>query len=330
MLLPQIAAYFDISIDDLLGYEPQMSKEQIKKCYQEFTVKFANKPFESVMKETRVLVNKYYSCYPLLLQICVLWENHFMLADSKEMQETILNTIADLCSHIINDCKEIKICNDAIMLKASIDLQLGKAQEVVDVMEDILDPYNYMQQSDIILIQAYQMIGDTTKAEAFTQMSMYMHLHTLIFSSIQFLNLHYLETDIFNETTKRIDQIIDTFDLVNLSPNTTANYYYQVAAFLCLQKNPVEAIKRLQDYATSINSLINNDMILHGDHFFNELDQWIANSALGTHTVRDKKLIMKSVVESMKNPIFDLLVDNVIFQQILNEFTKKGESYAIR
>jgi len=31
--LPQLAAYFDISIDDLMGYEPQMTKENIKKLY---------------------------------------------------------------------------------------------------------------------------------------------------------------------------------------------------------------------------------------------------------------------------------------------------------
>lgn len=32
-LLPQFAAYFNITIDDLLGYESQMSKAEIQKCY---------------------------------------------------------------------------------------------------------------------------------------------------------------------------------------------------------------------------------------------------------------------------------------------------------
>jgi len=33
-LLPQLAAYFNISIDDLMGYEPQMLKKDISKLYR--------------------------------------------------------------------------------------------------------------------------------------------------------------------------------------------------------------------------------------------------------------------------------------------------------
>ena len=32
-LLPQLATYFNISIDELIGYEPQMTKEQIREAY---------------------------------------------------------------------------------------------------------------------------------------------------------------------------------------------------------------------------------------------------------------------------------------------------------
>ena len=33
LLLPRLASFFDVSIDELLGYEPQLSKEQIQKIY---------------------------------------------------------------------------------------------------------------------------------------------------------------------------------------------------------------------------------------------------------------------------------------------------------
>ena len=44
-LLPQLAAYFNITIDDLLGYEPQMSKAEIQKCYTQLAKGFAVLPF---------------------------------------------------------------------------------------------------------------------------------------------------------------------------------------------------------------------------------------------------------------------------------------------
>ena len=52
-LLPQLAAYFNITIDDLLGYEPQMSKAEIQKCYTQLAKGFAVLPFQEVLEHCR-------------------------------------------------------------------------------------------------------------------------------------------------------------------------------------------------------------------------------------------------------------------------------------
>ena len=84
LLLPKLAAFFDVSIDQLMGYEPQLSKEQIQKIYQDLSEEFVSNSFTETMKKSQELVKKYYSCYPFLLQICVLWINHFMLPKDRE------------------------------------------------------------------------------------------------------------------------------------------------------------------------------------------------------------------------------------------------------
>lgn len=75
LLLPELATYFNVSVDELLGYEPQLSKEQIQKLYRELGEGFANLPFDEVFARCEVLVKKYYSCYRFLLQICALWKS---------------------------------------------------------------------------------------------------------------------------------------------------------------------------------------------------------------------------------------------------------------
>ena len=45
MILPQLASYFDVTIDELIGYAPQLSKEQIQKLYQDFAKDFSCRPF---------------------------------------------------------------------------------------------------------------------------------------------------------------------------------------------------------------------------------------------------------------------------------------------
>lgn len=34
-LLPKLATYFNVSIDELIGYEPQLTREQIKELYSQ-------------------------------------------------------------------------------------------------------------------------------------------------------------------------------------------------------------------------------------------------------------------------------------------------------
>ena len=53
LLLPQLASFFDISVDELLGYKPQLSKEQIQKYYFDFAAQFASEAFEEVMEKVK-------------------------------------------------------------------------------------------------------------------------------------------------------------------------------------------------------------------------------------------------------------------------------------
>ena len=61
-LLPQLASYFDISIDELIGYQPQMEKEDIQKLYIRLSKDFSVLPFDEVLAECLEIIKKYYSC----------------------------------------------------------------------------------------------------------------------------------------------------------------------------------------------------------------------------------------------------------------------------
>ncbi|MDD7717990.1 MAG: helix-turn-helix transcriptional regulator, partial [Eubacteriaceae bacterium] len=90
LLLPQLAAFFDVTIDELLGYAPQLSKEQMQKIYLDFTAAFAEEAFDDVIERVGKTEKEYYSCYPFLYQVTLLYLNHFMLAGDKEKQNEIL------------------------------------------------------------------------------------------------------------------------------------------------------------------------------------------------------------------------------------------------
>ena len=90
-LLPRLAAFFDISIDELMDYKPQMEREEIRKLYRQLSHDFSEKPLEEVLVHCRELSKKYFSCPPLLFQIGSLYANHHMLAGNQEQSLRILN-----------------------------------------------------------------------------------------------------------------------------------------------------------------------------------------------------------------------------------------------
>ena len=194
LLLLQLAAFFDITIDQLLGYEPQLSREQIRCFYAELSKDFAIRPSGEVFQKIRSLVHRYYSCYPFLLQLCLLYLNHFMLEKTPEGRQILLEEACAWCGHIMENCSDVGVCSDALVLKAAIQLQLGRAAEVIEALEPSADPGKLAGQESAILTKAYQMTGETKKAKGYIQMKEYLDLVNLAGDGILSLSLY--ENDI--------------------------------------------------------------------------------------------------------------------------------------
>lgn len=321
LLLPQIASYFGVTVDELLGYVPQLSKEQIRKIYYGLASDFANLPFEDVMAKSEALVKQYYSCYPFLNQMVILWMNHFVMAGSRERQTEILEKTEVLCDHILKHCRDMGISRDTVMLKAAIDLQRGFAQEVIQTVGDLQNPCRISSQGDSLLIQAYLMAGEREKADSFTQVSMFQHLLMLLGDVPLYLSIHAGEREICDETIRRTDAMIREYHLERIAPNAVGVYEYQAAAILCAFHQKEEALIRLKKYAETAAYLLKTEAVLQADDYFYLLDEWISRMELGTVMVRNKRMVLESVRQSLDNPAFDDIRSEAQFVRIQKQFS---------
>lgn len=320
MLLPQLAAFFDVTVDELIGYDAQLSKEQIQKLYQEFTMEFANRPFEEVLAKTQTYVKKYYSCYPFLVQICTLWLNHYMLAEGGERKPEILVSISELCEHIKKDCNDVGICNDIIVLQALVYLQLGQAEKVVDALEENLKPDKLINQGAAILTQAYIMLGDMDKAEKFTQISMYNDILSLIANATQYISMHANDLSVCEETINRIEQVIETYSIKKLHPNNAAVFEHQAAICYLVNKEKEKALEHADKYVSCLLELFSSEnILLHGDDYFDRIEEWFEGLANGTNAPRNRKLILEDIKKSFASPLFDILEGEPEYEKLKNQ-----------
>ncbi len=329
LLLPQLAAFFDVTVDELIGYEAQLSGEQIRYQYAQLSKDFASLSFGDALEKVRSLAHKYYACYPLLLQLGILYWNHYMLAETEEERKELLWEAAGWCDRILENCNDVGICSDALVLKAGLHIQLGKAKEAIEALEPNADPGRLAGQNQALLVQAYQMAGEAEKAKSYAQAKQYLDLLNLIGDAILDLSLNENDLERCEETMQRVKGVCKLYRLETLHPNLTAQFFFQSAIVYAANERETEAMEALLHLERSVDRLMRaGQMKLHGDDYFDLLEAWIDSLPLGNMPPRDKRWIRQNLRESMAHPVFHAIRKQDEFQRLVRRLTGGGEENA--
>lgn len=310
--LPQLAKFFNTSIDDLMGYEPQLDKITIKKLYQQLANEFTVKPFEDMMRTCNDLIKKYYSCYPFLLQICILYMNHCRLAGTKERQEEIINEAINLCEHIKKNSDDTNLCKDTITVEAACYIFLQMPKEALNLLGPSIHPY---AGTDIMIAQSYQMLGDLLMANSNLQISMYQNLVSVIQVGSKYMLNQMNDEEAMLMTASRLQIIIDTYDIDYLHPATSSNFYYSLSIIYATLGKQEEALNYLKRFISTIETIYNTPY-LHGDNYFNLVETWLQDFDLGSELTKNKDLLIQDAIEALTNPVFDTMKSTPIFKNL--------------
>lgn len=316
--LPKLASYFNRSIDELMGYEAQLDRKRIAKVYFQLAESFAKKPFKEAYAETVEWIKEYYSCYPFLHQMAVLLLNHSMLAKSEKRQNEVLEQVIHLCQRICEYSDDVSLCKDTLALEAMAYIALRKPEKVFDLLGENIRPYTG---NDELIAQAYQMMGNTEKAVEVMQVNMYQKLLSIFQTGTGFLSASAADYEKTKEIIRRLQALIDTFDLVNLHPHSTTGFYYQAAVILCMQNDYDGAMELLEQYAASAKTLCEN-LNLHGDDFFDQIGQWLSEFVLGTKAVREKSVVVQSIQQMFMDVNFAPLAERKEYQRLKKEIER--------
>lgn len=317
-MLPLLASYFEVSVDELIDYVPMLGREQIRFQYQRLAKAFGARPFGEVLEECEGMIRKYYSCYPFLRQMAVLLLNHAWAADSEQNREAAVKMALDLCGHILADCQEVEICKSVIGIKGMLNLMHGRAELVIEEIGEESLKAECMENPGELLTMAYMMTGNFQKAEQAAQVGMYQSLMTLIDYGVFLLGIRGKENSDRDELLKRMDQIMAVFEIQGLNPNVAGKYEYQAAVYLAGRlaeyreggaEKEEELFRHLEQYASACVQLLADGIKLHGDSFFSSLDEWFEERELGTEAVRSSGTVRESILQGFENPVFSILKD---------------------
>ncbi|ACV21164.1 Predicted transcriptional regulator [Slackia heliotrinireducens] len=312
-LLPKIAAYFDITIDQLIGYEPQMSRVGIARECARLRAAFANEPFDQAHRQCQQLVGDYYSCYPLLAQIAALYLNHINLVEGNA-RAAFADEIVELCHRVKRNSESSADIKLAEAIDASVLLVTGNPQAASEALEKSTD---IDLGTDLLLASAYQALGRADEADETLQGTLFQSLVLALNRLAQLATLYADRPQKLDVAHARALALIDAFDLENVYVNTAAIHLSFATAHL-MGGNVNRALDCLEDYERACRKL-EFPIELHGDAFFDRTEAWVERvNIIGTSAPRDEVIIKKSLVESVSaNPAFASLAQMPRFQRIV-------------
>lgn len=299
-LLPELATYFSLTIDELLGYTPQLSREAIRNHYQRLSKAFVDEPFPVVMAECRSLIKKYYACLPFLLQMAVLLANHTNLA-KKDEQIGILQEAIELTRRVKAEATDSPMIHQANSFEAACQMFLGNPQEVLMLLGEEVKPYLGNEQ---LMANAYKMLGQVGKSHEILQVSLYQQLMGLVSASGKLLESQVVDHFQFDQTVRRVIGISKLYNLSSLHPFLYVTFLLECFTGYTQQKRLTLALESLSEMIQVLET-ISYPATLHGDRYFDALDDWIDDQLeLSSMMPRNEQLVKESLSGYFKeNPL---------------------------
>ncbi|MDR2182636.1 MAG: helix-turn-helix domain-containing protein [Clostridiales bacterium] len=313
LLLPQLAAYFNISVDELMGYEPQMTKKDIGKLYMKLYEDLSNKPFDEVIDECREKIREYFSCFPLLLQMGTLLMNASAFTDDKEKSSAIMAEARELFVRVKIESDDVELMKSALYMEACCSGILGNHNEVIELLGN---PPESMLPHEPLLASAYRLTGRHKEAEAVLQVGIYQRIIAALDLLSSYTMLGFDDADRLDEVVKRTFAIIEVFDIKRIQPATIISFPLTAAMGYLAHQNTDKALDLLEKYAEYTTGDV--ALRIEGDGFFNLIDDWLYESDMENAMPPHEKIIKQSLADAViNNPGFSALDDNPRFQVIV-------------
>lgn len=320
LLLPVIAAYFDISIDELLGYSPQLTKEEINKLYRRLSNDFATQPFDEVLAECQDLIKKYYSCWRLLFSMSSLLINHAIHAPNPEQIPQIYEQALKLLQRVEKESNDVILGRQAVTVQAACYLALNQPALAIDLLQDIAE---IPMDQEILLAKAYQM--KNLNHEAQQQLQIYIHQRIAgLFSAIP--NLLSIQAQSSAELAQYLGHVLalgQAFDMENSHPGIYLNFYVTAAYLFAIHQDAQQTLAMLDACITLLRKEDSFPIRMKSNAFFTLLDDYLEKANLDAEMPRNENAIkqdLKNIITH--NPIFTFLHQDKKYQQILKQLDR--------
>lgn len=286
--MPLLASYFQISIDELIGYVPYISKAEIRKIYRQLCIDFTVKDFADVHHMIQKFCKKYYACHELQLQMGVLLVNHFEFAPNRtEIMEEAIGIFERICRESA-DVTQKKL---AIQMKALCYMTNGRPDLCIETLEPISEP---LSAPDRILAEAYMMTGHVEQAKSIAHALAFQISNMLIDTGNLMFRLYHEDRNKLQVWGEKMLAFARLVQLETCHPTMLFQLYLSLAvAFAKLEDE--QALEYLEQAIRLFTKKSFFPIKMKENALFEQLDGFFERFQLENEAPRNEKMIQQSL-----------------------------------
>lgn len=315
-LLPLLAAFFDLSLDELLDYHSQLSTDEIKRIYQLLQDSFSQSNGEEVLQELRRFIRRYYSCYPFILQMGVFILNHFDYfpnSSNRESSVVYIDEARELFVHVKENAKDVHLINQASNYEAYALLALQRSDEVLTLLGEHVPAYF---PTESLIANAFQQKGELDKGIVTLQSAIAQYLYVMISGLTNYMQLLLSDVEKFEKTYFRGQAVAEAFNLKQLHPLVWINFQLSAAIGYAQFNRPEQVKMILSDFSAVVRKL-RLPISLHGDDYFDQIQPWLEQLDLGQQVPRKSQNIQDELFTIvLEHPVFESYKSEPFYQEI--------------
>ena len=296
LLLPRLATFFNISVDELIGYDPDLSSVQIQKFYIDLENRVTDAGMDSILEGIKIKIKQYYSCFELLYYMALFILNHCDLATDTTKKEEYLEYANHILKRVCEDSKDPILKEQSLSLRAACLISLGKSEEALNILpsSDMLSI-----SKDCLVASAYLKTKKENEVDQKLQVMIYKNMIDLITLLMMKSSLN---NDDWVKTSERVEDLIETFNLMEINISIVLNFYLSLATHYIEDNN----LKLASQYVEKLLNLLieskEKTFKIRGDEYFNQIDEWLdENLLLSTNPNRSDDMIVRFYIDAIEN-----------------------------
>ncbi|RDY29185.1 XRE family transcriptional regulator [Romboutsia weinsteinii] len=309
-LLPSIARYFNTSIDSLLRFEMEITKEEVMEIAAECAKLFETEDLEDAIKACNDYIQKYPNSHFLKFRIGSLYMTYLSKAKTEEgMQDFAKKAIELIEQSALSD--DVEISEGSNYVLSSLYSMIGEDDKSEEAL--LLVPNKVINRDDM-LVPLYIKQERYDEAKKILQGNMLMSINRIKLFLDSFSNISVRENkmDYAKELLFTQRNLIKLFNIEDISLGTNSASLSRIYA---KEKDLEKALDYYEEYIDAVEKLMDNDKSIYDNKMFNTLEF--------PKSMQSKEYMMQIIKMGMElDEVYDFLREDDRYKSIIKRLSE--------